>query len=355
MMRKQRLLIINKHQLGTLTDVYKWCYYLRNDYDVTLLCFDTGFPKVSIDGIHIKYVDYHGSLKVRGIRYILYALWHILWFKGKVMVVYFEHCDIFKFIFPFRKMILDVRTLSVSQDAKKRERTDAAIISTCKRYDIVSVISERVRMKIGNIGHKMNILPLGADCISCAPKNYAMLKLIYVGTFNGRQLDKTIEGMSLFCKKFPNVSVTYDIIGAGDHDELETYRRLTDLLHLNAVITFHGRIANHLLTPYFDRTNIGVSFVPITDYYNAQPPTKTFEYALSGLYTIATATDANRDVITSDNGILIKDTPEDFARALESIYEHKVFFNEVNIRNTLNAYQWENIVDKYLKPILDQY
>lgn len=353
-MERQRLLIINKHQLGTLTDVYKWCYYLREDYDVTLLCFDIGIPKVNIEGVHIEYVDYHGSLKARGIRYILRVLWHILWFKGKIIVVYFEHCDIFKLIFPFRKMILDIRTLSISPDMEKRKKTDEAIISACKRYDMVSVISEGVRNKIGNIGHKVYILPLGADCISCASKNYATLKLIYVGTFNGRQLDKTIEGMSLFCKKFPNVSVTYDIIGSGDHDELETYRRLTDLLHLNDVITFHGRITNHLLAPYFDRTTIGVSFVPITDYYNNQPPTKTFEYILSGLYTIATATDANREVITSDNGILIQDTPEDFARALETIYQKKGTLNERRIRNSLDNYQWKNIVDKYLKPILSQ-
>lgn len=353
-MKKQRLLIINKHQLGTLTDVYKWCCYLRDDYDVTLLCFDTGISKVSIDGIHVRYVDYHGSLRARGIRYILHALWHILWFKGKIMVVYFEHCDVFKLIFPFRRMILDIRTLSISPDVRKREKTDRAIISACKRYDTVSVISEGVRKKIGDIGHKINILPLGADCISCVSKNYSSLKLIYVGTFNGRQLGKTIEGLSLFYKKFPNANVTYDIIGSGDHNEMETYKQLADSLHLNAVITFHGRIANHLLTPYFDKASIGVSFVPITDYYNDQPPTKTFEYALSGLYTIATATEANREVITSDNGILIEDTPEDFACALETIYEKKEILNEVNIRKTLNAYQWENIVNKYLKAILSQ-
>lgn len=350
---KQRLLIIDKHQLGTLTDVTKWCQYLCDDYNVTLLCFDAGFPKMDLDGIHVKYVNYQGSLMKRGIRYILHALWHILWFKGKVIVVYFEHCDVFKRVFPFRKMLLDVRTLSISPDAKKREKTDNAINAACKRYDMVTVISEGVRKKIGDVGHKVNILPLGADCISCAPKDYSSLKLIYVGTFNGRDLDKTIKGVALFCKKHPEVSLSYDIIGLGNHNELETYQSLSNSLNLNHLITFHGRIANHLLAPYLDKANIGISFVPITEYYNDQPPTKTFEYALSGLYTIATDTNANREIITTDNGILIEDTPQDFARALEVIYKNREMLNEERIRNSLNAYQWKNIVNKHLKTILN--
>ena len=55
MVGREKLLIINKHQLGTLTDVYKWCYYLRDDYDITLLCFDTGIERVLIDGIRVKF------------------------------------------------------------------------------------------------------------------------------------------------------------------------------------------------------------------------------------------------------------------------------------------------------------
>lgn len=353
-MKKQKLLIINKHQLGTLTDVYKWCYYLRDDYDVTLLCFDSGIPKVNIDGIQVIYIDYQGSMITRGCRFILHSLWHILRFNGKILVEYFEHCNILKYIFPYKRMILDIRTLSISPNTNQRKKVDRAIICACKRYDVVSVISEGIKNKIGDIGHKINILPLGADCISTARKDYSTLNLIYVGTFNGRKLDETIKGLSLFCNKFPRLSITYDIIGSGNKKELETYKQLVNSLHLNSIITFHGRIANYLLTPYFDKANIGVSFVPITEYYNNQPPTKTFEYALSGLYTIATATDANRELITSDNGILIEDTPEDFARALETIYEKKDVLNEANIRNSLRSFHWKNIVDNYLKRILQQ-
>ena len=37
-------------------------------------------------------------------------------------------------------------------------------------------------------------------------------------------------------------------------------------------------------------------YTTITDYFNLQPPTKLFEYAASGLYNIATATIANKNI-----------------------------------------------------------
>ena len=36
-MYRQKLLIVNKEQFGCLIDSYKWCQYLRDDYDITLL------------------------------------------------------------------------------------------------------------------------------------------------------------------------------------------------------------------------------------------------------------------------------------------------------------------------------
>lgn len=350
---KKKLLIINKHQLGALTDVYKWCYYLRDDYDITLLCFDTGIERVLIDGIHVKYVNYEGILVLRGIRFVLYCLWNILWFSGKILVVYFEHCGVFKRIFPLKKMIVDVRTLSISPDPQVRKKADRALIKTCRHYDAVSVISEGVKQKIGDIGRPIYILPLGADCISHAKKDYSSLRLLYVGTFRGRDLDKTVRGVALFVNKYPDVSLTYDIIGSGSKAEDEQLRTLVVSMGLNERVKFHGRIENHLLAPYFDNANIGVSFVPITDYYNVQPPTKTFEYVLSGLFTIATATDENRKIISADNGILIEDTEFAFAKALEDILMERVKINEQKVRESLKNSSWKNIVDLNLRYILN--
>ena len=74
---------------------------------------------------------------------------------------------------------------------------------------------------------------------------------------------------------------------------------------LENVCTTHGRIDYYKLKPFFDKCNVGVSYIPIRDYYQYQPPTKTFEYGLSGLVTIATETKSNQEVINNCNGILI--------------------------------------------------
>lgn len=92
----------------------------------------------------------------------------------------------------------------------------------------------------------------------------------------------------------------------------------------------------------------------MTDYYDAQPPTKTFEYILSGLYTVATATTSNKELITTENGLLIHDSATEFANALSTIWHTHTKLNEQRIRQSLNLYSWKNIVNGILKPILIQ-
>ena len=55
---KQKLLIIDKCQFGYLTDSYKWCEYLRDEYDITMLCIDSGHKKFEMDGVKIQYVNF---------------------------------------------------------------------------------------------------------------------------------------------------------------------------------------------------------------------------------------------------------------------------------------------------------
>lgn len=352
-MEKKKILIINKDPFGTLTDVYKWCYYLRDEYEVTLLCFDAaGLEKLIMEGVSVKYVSYKGSFAVRGIRYLIHSLWYLLFFKGNILVVYFEHCNLLKRLIPWKKMILDIRTLSVNPYPARRKASDDTLIKSCKVYDLVTVISEGVKEKIGNVGKTVKILPLGADCIANKEKDYSLIKLIYVGTFSGRNLDKTIKGVACFSRKHPDVALTYNIIGSGYRNELEEYKKIIEELGLASKVILRGRIPHYLLSTYFDDANIGVSFVPITEYYNHQPPTKTFEYALSGLFTIATDTSENQKIITSENGILIQDTVEDFAQALEFVYEKKHLFNEQAIRDSLKESTWSNVVNRYLKSVL---
>lgn len=350
-----RLLIIDKHQFGSLTDSFCWCKYLRDYYDIKVLCFDVGFPKKKLEGVFVRYVPSSGPLFFRGMRYLLACFFQILFFRGKILVVYFDQCILLKRFFPFRRILLDIRTLSISPDWHRRAAVDNCIREACLKYDVVSVISEGIRDKL-RLGNKRDvyILPLGADCLSLAHKDYSDLKLLYVGTFSGRNLAQTIEGLALFRQRYPEAVLSYDIIGDGYCGELEELKSLVCKNGLEDIVRLHGRLPFDKLSPYFGKCNIGVSYVPITDYYDNQPPTKTFEYAQSGLYVIATKTKANCAIISEDNGVLIGDTATDFSAGLAQVYIHRGSIDEQKVRESLAQYTWKNIVKEDLVKILER-
>lgn len=355
-MMKQKLLIINKLPFGTLTDAYKWCEYLRTDYDITFICFnpDSGSAKIQLEGVNVKYVSASRSYLLRGIKFIFISLFNALFFNGKIMIVYFDHCEIIKKMLPWKKMLLDVRTLAVWGNQKERDKHDDLIRKTCERFDEVTLISQGIADRLQLRNKRVHILPLGADVISQAHKDYSSIHLLYVGTLYNRNIETTIEGFAQFCEKYPQSKITYDIIGAGRHGEELVMTEIVKKYNLEEKIHFWGRKPYSELKNYFDKANVGVSFVPITPAYNVQPVTKTFEYANSGLFVIGTATMENKKVITSENGILIQDSPEAFADALKYIEENKAGFKESDIRESLKKYAWRNIIYTHLVPVLNQ-
>lgn len=350
----QRLLIISRQQFGYLVDIYKWCEHLSEDYRINVVTFDTGKPKINLnkDNVKIHYISNHGNRRIRGLRYILVSLWYILKFRGLILVEYFKGCDIFKKVLPWKKMILDIRTLSIKQNKELRNAENNAIKNTSALYNFTTIISEGTRDAINLDKKKTAILPLGADIISKSDKKYDSLRLLYIGTLSGREIHKTVEGLSLYLKKNPNSDVHYDIIGDGYAGELEKLKELSKGLCISKSITFHGFVPHDKVHPFLEKCNIGVSYIPITEYYDHQPPTKTYEYILSGLYTIATNTYCNRCIINDNNGILIEDNAESFAESLTQINKKINTLKSHIIKDTLKDSTWETIVKYKLEHIL---
>ena len=183
--------------------------------------------------------------------------------------------------------------------------------------------------------------------------NFNQIKLLYVGTLYNRNIIETVKGINLFVKKYPDVPITYDIIGSGFENEIEELNDYIKNNNLSTICRAHGRIPYTELKPFFDKCNIGVSYIPITDYYQYQPPTKTYEYALSGMAVIATKTISNESVVNEKNGILINDNPEAFMSALEKLLIKKREFNSRVIIESVEDYRWEKIVEKYFVPIIE--
>lgn len=347
---KRDLLIIDSHPFGRLTDSYKWCQYLRDKYEISFICLDDG-SNIAMGGVNIIRVKRYKNKQLRGAIFFLSCLFHVYFSKGPIVIVYFEHCSLIKRLAPWKNIHVDVRTVAVWGNQTVKDKYDSHLRSECLLFDSVSVISEGVRDRLQLVN--ASILPLGGESISPSTKSYNNLRLLYVGTLTGRRIEDTIKGLRLFLDNYNSCKdIQYNIIGDGHFGELEALKELVDSLNLQDYVHLLGRIDYNDLGRYFNNSNIGVCYVPITPSYDLQPSTKIFEYSLSGLFTIATGTKENKRIIDLENGIIINDTPDDFCRALFYVEEHNCYFNEQRIRECLNGFTWCNIVNNYLQPLL---
>ena len=355
----RELLIICTTPFGQLTDMAKWCENIPSEVKVRAVCLKNrqSMPQLK-PNINLIEVPVFGIRFFKGIVFILYSIFNIAVHKGPILVEYFSGCAIFKILFPRKKMVVDVRTLAVwgGQDDYSqaiRDKYDNTLRKTVKRYDALAVISEGVKQRIGNVRCPVYFLPLGSDVISDTPKDYTSFNILYVGGLYERSLDHTIKGVKIFMDSHPDVTLHYDIVGGSNRGDELLLNNLAKSLNIQDYVTLHGRVEHHLLKPFFDKCSYGVSYVPITPFYNIQPPTKTYEYAMSGLVVLGTATTENMKVINEINGVLFKDTPETFAKGLEKAWDNRYNYKEPEIRESLSEYTWSNIMTKYFMPIFN--
>ena len=352
---KKHILIVNPGQFGYQSGYFYYCKYLKEEYHITFICYDQGFPKVELIGIDIHYLPIVQNKLWR------FIIWRrkILqeWYTGKyekIFMVYFKLCFLLGISIKKGNKILDIRSGSLKKSGISNFLQNQQILFESFFFDRITILSEKLRAKIGFKKDKCSLLPLGADIIEPNGNDFGTLKLLYVGTLNKRNIHQTIEGFARFYQEFHSqVEMSYDIFGYGSNeDEYIVYEAISKN-NLQEIVRFHGRVNHDDLKPYFKKCNIGVSYVPLEKYYDYQPPTKTFEYVLSGMICIATSTYENRRLISSENGYLCKDNPESFYNALKMAYHSRHKFKPEEIVKSLESYEWSNIVKTNLKPVLE--
>lgn len=349
----KKILFVDKIQFGNLTDTLKYCEYLNSQFEITYLCYDRNTPKTVIKGVRVVYVPFIKNRILRQIVYVGFFIKLALFFDGFIFIVYHSGCRILKYILPWKKMHLDIRTLSVIPDDISRERQDNDLIKAVKIFNSVSAISTGIIEKLRKQSNKdIRFLPLGADIISSNKKAFKSLSLLYVGTLNNRHIIDTVKAVHRMIINNPSLEIQYDIVGDGE--ELCEITHYLEKEGLSSYIKLWGRIKHQDLKTFFDKCNIGVSYIPIEDYYQLQPPTKTFEYVFSGLYVIATKTVENSKIINNFNGILIDDNVDSFYNALIYITRNLKDIDSDVIRQSLNQYSWSNIIKTFLIPILEK-
>lgn len=349
----KNLLFITKKQFGYQTDYYKYVVYSKNEFNITYCSFDNNEKKVEEENVNLVYVPASDSYLMRGFLFLFNSIKLI---RDRnfdlIMIMNFDYCFLLKLIFFRKRFILDLRTSAISFNKYKRFYNNTLTKINTFFFKNVTVISEGIARKFRLNNYK--ILPLGAEVISETLKDVSCFKLLYIGTLKNREIHKTIKGLKIFLDNHPDIqSLNYHIFGYGKPYEENLIKHYIHYYNLMNRVFFHGYKRHEEMKDYFDSCNVGISFVPITPYFEYQPPTKTFEYLLSGMVCIATRTHENKKIINKENGILCDDNSVSFSEALESLFKNKDSFDSETIRSSVIGYKWENIVRNKLKKIIN--
>jgi glycosyltransferase involved in cell wall biosynthesis len=356
-MPKPSLVILNSEQFGYNPATYYYCKYLRDRYDITYICWDHGLQKLEMNGVKLVYVSRQGSA-ARIFRIIRTVADHTRSPESIIFLKYFKGINtILRLMRWSNPFVLDIRTGSVEKVRIKRYFQDILLKLETKCFENITVISTSLTKRL-HLDHKASILPLGADVLSDVDKKFDSLNLLYVGTLYNRNIEQAVGGFLDFSTDNPQaIQPIFTIIGEGPGDELAHLKKLVRNRDAESRVHILGRIPHDQLRYYFDTHNIGVSYIPMTDYYDVQPATKTFEYLLSGLAVIGTATSENLLVINETNGIMSGDSPDEFAKGLIRLVNCMQSFNSKQIRQDAEQFTWEKItdgLDGYLQSILQR-
>jgi glycosyltransferase involved in cell wall biosynthesis len=347
----KRLLIINPVQFGYHLDTYYYCKWAHTSFQITYQGFDTGRPKLEVEGVAVRYVSWRGSRVRRYRRFLRSCLAVCGDGYDVVFVKYFPGCSLLRRLHPRQRFVLDIRTGSIARNPLRRWWQDLFLRAESLWFRHVTVISASLARKLGLA--RVHILPLGADPIETSPKDFAALRLLYVGTLQDRRIEDTVRAFHrLYRTGDGRVVMTYDVVGDGPNGERDRLHAWVKDHGLDQVVSLPGFVHHRDLAQYYEKCNVGVSYIPINRIYDCQPPTKTFEYLLAGMPVIATKTSENAAVITEHNGLLIEDTPEAFYQAVRKLMGFRHVYSSDRIRAHALKYSWETIVHDNLVPYI---
>lgn len=346
------LIFITQEQFGYHSGTYYYCMYLRDRYNITYIGWDHGHAKIELAGVQVEYVGRTGG-PFRIARMLRKILDKTRSNRTIIFLKYFKGIDIaIRLLRRHNPIVLDIRTGSDNKNKVKRYIQDLNLKFECKLFRHITIISESLASKIG-LAQRATLLPLGADIISHTDKDYDRFDLLYVGSLYNRNIDEAVEGLARFYSEYKQkIPIKFTIIGEGLGGETELLKKSVQKHGVENIVHILGTVPHNQLQEHFDTHNIGVSYIPMTDYYDVQPPLKTFEYLLSGLVVIGTATSENRFVINDSNGVLTNDSPEGFYTALVELFAKRKTFDSVRIRQNALQFGWKKItdgLDRYLR------
>ncbi len=349
------LLLVSVEQFGCHIDTYEYCRSLRDRYRITYLCLDQGLPRRKLEGVEELYCGRRplGKVELGLLADSSAAVGRLR--PDAVFLGRTKFSFLLRLRHPRTPMIFDVRSGSV--EAEPRRRAVENLLLRCNSFFFrhITVISEGLRRQLG-LPRRARVLPLAANpppALTAAPRDE--LRLVYVGTFKNRHLERTVEGLGRFLADGPpRIPVCFTLVGFGSEEELEAIRGAVRRHRLEHVVELRERVAHDELPKLLAQHNVGVAFTPQVPWFEHQPSTKIYEYLHSGLLCLATDTAANRELVSDRNGVLVADTPEAFAQGIGKLFELLPQWRPAAVAESVREHTWERVVTETLAPLLEQ-
>ena len=178
--------------------------------------------------------------------------------------------------------------------------------------------------------------------------------LVYSGAIaHHRKIDNLVTALKIVRELHNDVKLL--MIGAGD--ALTDIQDLASQLDLQDSLMFTGRVPYTEVNRLISAADVGLSYIPVNNNYNFNPPLKTFEYLACGLPTIATRTESNASIIQDGiSGILVNDSPADLAASINRLLADKELQNHLsrNARSSVLKYDFNYIARNCFIPLYQE-
>ncbi len=179
-----------------------------------------------------------------------------------------------------------------------------------------------------------------------------LVSLIYVGTISKtRGRDVMIDAMAIVAKS--NIKAHLTMIGATD-EELKFCRARIAELNISDFVTVMGRISGDEIPQYLHRSDVGICLWEHTPWSEFNPPTKLFEYLVSGLAVLASNIRTHTRYIHNwQNGLIFEYEASALAQSICDLYVNRSKVSDLKKSAALSGQQhlWSKIEPDFLNEV----
>ena len=282
----KKVLFISRSQYGYLVDYYIYCQKLYGTHNTHYICFDQELEKYPPHKVKVSYYKSKGKKAVKFFSFLFFIYRYTKQYSFEVIIIdYFPFCFFLLSFIPIEKMVLDIRTGPIKSRYIVRALYRIIMKLDSRFFKKISAIDVNLYSTLSTSSrwdHAYYPLPLGAE-----DKRYLSLnkhvppykhdiRMVYIGTFNYRELYHTIEGLADYVYQYNsnNFSIKYKIVGTGKPNECKKIEDTIKKCKLEDKICLTGFIRHDDLDEILNWANVGVSYVPLKKMYDFQPPTK---------------------------------------------------------------------------------